>query len=254
MLSSFSIFLVINKIVDNYKTNITNDYSIIISSSKQIDKINTVSGIAISAIKQIDRQKIIGDIKDNLSKDTTLELDQQLSYFANIYLEKLPTINELKTLQKELLKLDFIENVEIFEGNYIKSYSFLVLTKNIATTLFIVILMSSFLMLLQQIKLLFYEYNERIDTLQLFGASLVYSTKFIIRFLLISVAISIVSVFVFTAFIISSIPLIIPSDILMIIPTISDMGFEVVLIIFLAITIPSIAYGALILKHRNNNV
>jgi len=253
MLSSFSIFLIINKVVNNYKLNLINDYSIIISSSKEIDKIDTISGIKISHIDQINRDKIIGDVKDSLSKETISALKEQLPYFSKVYLKSFPTKSELAYLNKELLKLDFVNKVEIFEGEHIKSYSSLILTRDIVVVLFIVILVSSFLMLLQQIKLLFYEYNERIDTLQLLGASLFYTTKFILRFLIISVVISIIVVFILMSIIILNLPLVIQSHTLATIPTLGEMGFESFLIIILAMIIPSIAYFALILKYRNND-
>jgi ABC-type lipoprotein release transport system permease subunit len=157
-------------------------------------------------------------------------------------------------LNQEILKLDFIDNVEVFKGEYAKNYSFMVLTRNILSILFIVILISSFFMLLQQLKLLFFEYNERITILQLLGASITHSTRIIIKFIVESVVISIITISIFISIIVLNLPLVIESDILLtLLPTLGDMTLDIVMIVSLAIIIPAIAYGALILKYRNSD-
>jgi cell division transport system permease protein len=252
MLSSFSIYLLVNKMVNNYKQNITSDYSIIVVSSKQINKVKDLPGIKIANIEQIDRNKIIGDIKNSLSKSSLSSLNKKLPYFIKLYLEEFPTTNELESLNNKLMKLDYVNNVEIFESEHTKVYSLLVLTKNIVTVLFIIVLVSSFLMLLQQIRIWFFEYSEEISILQLLGASLLYSTKFILKIIVTSIIISIIIVFGLMFLLIVNNSSIAQQEILSIMPTIYDMGFESVMIIVLALIIPIIAYGALIIKHRNS--
>jgi cell division transport system permease protein len=132
-------------------------------------------------------------------------------------------------------------------------YSLLVLTKDIATVLFIIVLISSFLMLLQQIRIWFFEHSERISILQLLGASLLYSTKFILKIILISIIVSLVLVFSLMSFLLSSISLFVQPELLSIIPSFSQMGIELIKISILAIALPIIAYTVLLIKHRNNN-
>ena len=114
-------------------------------------------------------------------------LNEQLPYFYQLYLTEFPTNDELQNIKNELKNSDSISGVEIFESEHTKLYSLLVLTKDIVTFLFIIVLASSFLMLLQQIRIWFFEYSEKISILQLLGASLVYSTKSIVSIILVSI-------------------------------------------------------------------
>ena len=110
-------------------------------------------------------------------------------------------------------------------------------------------------MLLQQIRIWFFEYSEKISILQLLGASLVYSTKAIVSIILISILVALVTVFGLMFLIIANFSLISQPELLSIMPNVQDMYFESIQIIVLAIVIPTIAFTALITKHRiNNNV
>ena len=253
MLSSFFVYLLVYKVVDNYKSSVTSEYSIIVVSTKPILNGDKLSGINIAKIEHIDRNKIIGDVKDTLSETSLVTLQQKLPYFSKLYLESFPTITELQDLTSDLQKVPYIKNVEIFESEHTKVYSLLVLTKDIATVLFIIVLVSSFLMLLQQIRIWFFEHSERISILQLLGASLLYSTKFILKIIVISILLSIVLVFALTSFLLSSISLFVQPEILSIIPTFGEMGVELIKISILAIVLPVIAYTILLIKHRNSD-
>ena len=253
MLGSFFVFLLVNKAVNNYKQNIASDYSIIVVSSKPILSNDKLLDIKISKIEHINRKQIIGDIQDTLSKASLTALNEKLPYFCKLYLESFPTNSELKDLKKDLMGVEYISNVEIFENEHTKVYSLLVLIKDIVTILFVIVLVSSFLMLLQQIRIWFFEHSERIGILQLLGASLLYSTKFILKLISISIVISIIIVFSLIYIILSNISLLVQQEIVSIMPKISDMGPESLAIVMLAIILPLASYTILLIKHRNNN-
>jgi len=107
-------------------------------------------------------------------------------------------------------------------------------------------------MLLQQIRLWLFEYSEKITILQLLGASLSYSTKSLVKIILVSILISLFTIFSLMYLIIVNFSLFQP-ELLTIMPTVQDMYFESILIVILSIAIPSIAFTALIIKHRLNN-
>jgi len=255
MLSSFSIYLLVNKLVDNYKDGVASDYSIIVIAKEPIVDINKLSSISFQKIDKINRDDIIDEVKDALSESSLDMLNEQLPYFYQLYLTEFPTNSELQDIKNELKSNDTVSGVEIFESEHTKLYSLLVLTKDIVTVLFIIVLASSFLMLLQQIRIWFFEYSEKISILQLLGASLVYSTKSIVSIILVSILISLVTVFTLMFVIIANFSLVSQPELLSIMPNVQDMSFESIQIIILAIIIPAIAFTALIIKHRiNNNV
>lgn len=252
VLSSFSIYLLVNKLVNNYKNGVAKDYSIIVIANEPIFDINKLSSISFQKIEKIDRETIIDDVKEGLSELSYKMLNENLPYFYQVHLTDFPTNDELKDIKSTLTNLEEIREIEVFESEHTNLYSLLVLTKEIAIVLFIIVLASSFLMLLQQIRIWFFEYSEKISTLQLLGASLYYSTKSLVKIILISILISLIAVFSLMFLIIVNFSVSQP-ELLTIMPTVSDMYFESTLILILAVLIPTIAFSALILKHRINN-
>jgi len=252
VLSSFSIYLLVDKIVDNYKDDISKNYSIIVIANESIMDINKLSSISFQKIEKIDRENIIDDVKEGLSDVSLQMLTNHLPYFYQVYLEEFPTNNELEDIKKTLTKLEMIRDVEVFESEHTNLYSLFILTKQITMVLFIIVLASSFVMLLQQIRLWLFEYSEKITILQLLGASLSYSTKSLVKIILVSILISLFTIFSLMYLIIVNFSLFQP-ELLTIMPTVQDMYFESILIVILSIAIPSIAFTALIIKHRLNN-
>jgi len=253
MLGSFSIYLLVNKIVENYKQKVSKDYSIIIITNEPVLDFNKLSPIQFQKVDKINRKNIINDLKNSASQLSLDILSKQLPYFYEAYLEDFSTNEELKEIKRILTKLDSVREVEIFETDHTNLYSLLILTKKIVTILSIIVLTSSFLMLLQQIKIVVYEYSEKISILQLLGASFTYSTKDIVRTVLISILISLLSVFTLMYLIIINFSSVLQIEFLQIIPTFQDMYSEFFLIIISAFIAPFIAFGTLIVKHRINN-
>lgn len=253
MLSSFSIYLLVNKLVNNYKDGIANEYSMVVVASEEIVDMYKLTSVDFQRVDKIDRTDIIDDVKDDLSNSSLSMLGVELPYFYQVYFKEFPTNTEVQDIKKQLLAVSSINEVEIFESEHIKLYSLLVLTKDIVTTLFIIVLVSSFLMLLQQIRILFFEYSEKISILQLLGASLFYSTKSILGSIIVSIFLSLFVVLGLMFFLITEVSFISQPELLYIVPKVEEMSFELIQIVSLAVIIPIIAFIALIIKHRLNN-
>ena len=71
-------FLLIDNIVDNYKNKISRDYSIVLVATNPIKKesLNELAGIKVENIQLLPNEKIIENIKSNLS-DNSIELLRQ---------------------------------------------------------------------------------------------------------------------------------------------------------------------------------
>ena len=102
MLITFSIYLLVNKVVDNYKQKITNDYSIIVIANTPITTLDYISGIRVRDMVIIKKDKIIEDVKDNLSDSSLKLLQNKLPYFYQVYLSEFPTTSKLEQIRKEL--------------------------------------------------------------------------------------------------------------------------------------------------------
>jgi len=53
MLSSFSVYLLVNKLVDNYKDGVASDYSIIVVANKPIKSVHEIDSIRFKIWKQL---------------------------------------------------------------------------------------------------------------------------------------------------------------------------------------------------------
>jgi len=250
MLVTFSVYLLVTKIVTNYKQSIVNDYSIIVISKTPLKPIKKIASIKVKKIKAISRDKIIGEVKDKLSQSAIDLLNNSLPFFYEVYLDDFPTKIKLDEINKELLSIKNVKKVETFSTDHNKVYSLLMLTKNIVMTLFIVVLISSFFLLMQQIKIWFFEHSERISILQLHGASMFYSTKPILTVMISSTIIALMLVSGLMFIIINNISLVIQPEIISLIPSFGDLTFEFTLVSILAFIIPLLAFSGLLLKHR----
>jgi cell division transport system permease protein len=252
MLITFSIYLIVNKVVDNYQKNIVNDFSIVVISIKPLQPIRSVAGIGIKNIDQLNRNAIIGGIKDNLS-DSALELlDRKLPYFYKVHLATFPNNRDLMSIKRTLLANKNIQKVETFTVDHNQIYSLLALTQSIVIALFVVVLISSFLLLLKQIQIWFFEHNERITILQLHGASLIYSSKAILSIMIISIVISILLVVSLLFLALANVSMVVSLDTLQLIPDFFDLQFELLQIVVLAIITPLIAFFGLLIKYKTN--
>ena len=105
MLGVFSIYLIVNKVVDNYKQNITDDYAIVVITNTPLSQIDEIAGIKVRDIEPINRDKIIKSVQDNLSDTSVDLLKRKLPYFYEIHLEQFPTTRKLEMISIHSLKV-----------------------------------------------------------------------------------------------------------------------------------------------------
>lgn len=250
MLVTFTLFLIVNKTVNNYKNNITNDYSIVVISSTPLITIDNLAGIKVKEVKILSREKIIKGLEKNLS-DSSLELlNNKLPYFYNIFLEEFPTTLKLEQIRKELTTITNVKRVETFSKNHNELYSVLVLIQNIIKIVFSVVLILSFLLIAKQIKIWFFEHSERIKIIQLHGGSIYYASKPILKLMFATTFFSTLLICLSFYFLVLNINLIVPPEIIDLIPTDFAIEIELAKIALLAFIVPVITYLGLILKYK----
>ena len=188
MLITFSIFLLIDNVVDNYKSKISRDYSIIIVTNTPLEKdaIKELGGIKVERIQNLPNDKIITTIQSNLSESSIELLKQKLPNFYQIYLEIFPTTSELDSIKKTLLQNKNVKKVEVFYKNHNQIYLLLLLLNSVSFILFFIITIFAIIIIAKQIKLWFHEHNVKIAILRLHGASILYSASSILNYALLS--------------------------------------------------------------------
>ena len=183
MLFTFAIYISISKIVLNYEKSINNDYSIIVVSKTPLleSKVKELSSINLKEIVHLKREEILKDLESDLSKGSFKLLEKRLPYFYEIHLKQFPTSSKLKQIKVDLKTISGIKNVETFSKDHDNVYSLLLLIKSITSALFISIIIFTFLIMINQVKIWFYEHKERLDIIKLHGGSIYYGAKPIIN-------------------------------------------------------------------------
>ena len=199
MLFTFSIYITISKIVYNYEQSINSDYSIVVVSTTPLlkSKVKELSSINLKEIVHLKREKILKDLQSDLSKGSYELLKKRLPYFYKIYLEQFPTSSLLKQIKVDLKTISGIKSVETFSKDHDNVYSLLLLIKSITSALFLSIIIFTFFLMENQVKIWFYQHKERLDIIKLHGGSIYYGAKPIINIAFISSILS--SLFIITA-------------------------------------------------------
>lgn len=255
MLIAFCIFLLITNIVDNYESKISKDYSIVVVSkiSLQKEDFGKLAGINVSELKLLSSEKIIENIKSNLSSSSITLLRTKLPYFYQLYLENFPTSSELEKIKKTLLNKDGVKTVEVFYKNHSQVYILLLILSNISLVLFIIITIFAVIILAKQIKLWFHEHRVKISILRLHGASIIYSAASIIKQAFFSSFLAFISASLFLFYISANIESIFPFELQDIVNIHINFEKEVLKIFALAFTISLFTVFGTLFKYKIDN-
>ncbi|MCJ8326419.1 MAG: cell division protein FtsX [Campylobacterales bacterium] len=255
MLLTFVIYLFTNNVINDYKTSISKDYSIVIVTHTPLfkEKLATISGISVKRIISLKKDKILKKLKKDLSKTSISLLKSKLPFFYKIQLSDFPTSSQLKSIEKELKRNKNIKNIEIFSKNHNHIYLLLVILNKIVVILFIIILLFTVIIISKQVKIWFYENSSQITILKLHGASVLYSGSKIIRQALFSSTISFILVSAIVFFISMNMNLFIPLELQGIINTKINLSSQIINIFFLSYGISFITVMSVLITYKIEN-
>lgn len=254
MLFTFAIFISISKIVSNYEQSINNDYSIVVVSTSPLieSKIKELSSINLKEIVYLKREKILNDLQSNLSKGSFELLQKKLPYFYTIHLEQFPTSSLLKQIKIDLKTLSGIKSVETFSKDHDNVYSLLLLIKSITSSLFISIIIFTFLIMSNQVKIWYFEHKERLDIIKLHGGSIYYGAKPIIKTAFISSILSSLFIILIIFLIKGNLHIFFTYEMIQIINTNLNQftPFEISLVFLISSFLSLVTVFGILLKHR----
>lgn len=255
MLITFVIYLFTHSVIDDYKDNISNDYSIVIVANTPIIKedFDKLAGIEVSRINTLQKERIIKNIKNDLSKDSLMLLRSKLPFFYKIHLERFPTALELLKIQKQLKEDKNIKSVEIFSKNHNNIYLLLIIINQITFVLFTVILIFTIIILAKQVKIWFYENANQITILQLHGASILYSASKIIKHALLSAFIAFILASTLVLMMSINISLFIPSELQAILNTQINVKDQIINLFSLSFGISIITIFGVLITYKIQN-
>jgi len=252
VLTTFSLYSAISIVVNDYKKIIISDYAIMVVSNTPLIKTNItkLANIKVQNIQTLKRDQIIENLKNNLSSTSIKLVKQKLPFFYKIYLNDYPTTSQLKIIKNQLKKISNIKRVETFSSDHTKIYSLLILIERIIIVVLFFIIIFALLIFSKQIKIWFFEHNNRISIIEYHGGSIIYSALPIIKISIYSSIISSVLTLSLTYILLKNISNIIPVDILSVIPSITNISVNYLEVIFISFSISILSIICVLIKHK----
>jgi cell division transport system permease protein len=252
VLTTFSLYSAISSVMNDYKKIIINDYAIMVVSNTPLIKTNIIklANIKVKNIQTLQRDQIVENLKNDLSNTSIKLLKQKLPFFYKIYLDDYPTTSQLKLIKNQLKKISNIKRVETFSSDHTKIYSLLILIEKIIIIMLFFITVFAFLIFSKQIKIWFFEHNNRISIIEYHGGSIIYSALPIIKISIYSSIISSILTLSLIYFLLKNISNIIPIDILSVIPNITNISVNYLEIIIISFSISILSIIGVLIKYK----
>ncbi|MRJ02997.1 MAG: cell division protein FtsX [Epsilonproteobacteria bacterium] len=205
ILFAVEFYLIIDRLIADYEVRLSSDYSIVVVSKKPLtlEELKVVDP-GIQSMKEIDSTLIINRLKENSISVNYEELKEYLPHFYRVYLETLPSSQQLEELREKLSKVDGIERVETFRKTHRKIYHFLLFVKNISKLFLFIIFVTSVMLVFKQIEVWNLEHQERMYIMALFGAPLWMRNAILVKLSIIDTTVSTILVYITYSYLISS--------------------------------------------------
>ncbi len=255
MLITYSIFTLVDNVVDSYKSKISRDYSIVIVTNTPLIKesINELAGIKVEKIQTLKKDRIIDNMKSSLSKNSIELLKQKLPHFYQIYLEVFPTSSELEDIKEMLLQNKNIRKVEVFYKNHNQIYLLLLLINTITFMLFFIVTIFAIIVIAKQIKLWFHEHSVEISILRLHGASILYSASSVLKYAVLSSFLAFITAGTILYYVYNNMSILFPIELHDIIDIEMSLYSEFVKLFLLSFFISIFTILGVLLKYKINN-
>jgi cell division transport system permease protein len=201
ILFSMQVFFIVDRSIDAYKHNLSNNYSVIAVSQKQLSNEKFLSiNKMIANSQELSPDNVIKRFNKNMQSKNIELLKLTLPKFYKISLTSYPTPSEVKKLTSDLLKDSSITKVENFSNSHNNIYKFLLLFKNVVALFALVVIVVTLLLIFKELKIWQYKHNERMNIMGLFGAAIWLRSAVLFRLAIVDALISsvlILSIFVY---------------------------------------------------------
>jgi cell division transport system permease protein len=254
MVITFVIFVMLNRVVDNYQTQINKDYMIMVVSDKKLEGkfFKEFKTAKIIKVEVINKNKILKKVRNTLSNDSLKELKQKLPNFYKLYLDKYPDTFVLKNIKKELLRNQNILKVETFAKNHKQVYSMLLLLQKVLGIFTIIVIVISVLVIMKQITLWLLRHQETMKIMELFGSSLLFRTGGLFKVTTISMVLTYIITVSLLYYFKSNIGLYFDIEVFAFLDFKVDFLFDSIKIFGVTFLLAFIPVGSVIFTHKNN--
>ncbi|BDY13894.1 cell division protein FtsX [Hydrogenimonas cancrithermarum] len=163
--------LVLERVVQAYENRLKEQYSVIVVADRSVksDTIGRVNGL-IENVEPVDAEKVLMRIRKQVSKESLEKLQAVMPAFYTVKLRRYPDKKSLERLKNDLLSLEGVKRVKVFEKVHDPLYAMLAFMKSNVLVFAILLGITGFLLIIKQMYIWQLEHKERMQIMALFGA------------------------------------------------------------------------------------
>ncbi|MCB4766896.1 MAG: cell division protein FtsX [Sulfurovum sp.] len=164
-------YLVFDRTTDSYEKTLKEGYTMLVVTKKPVtlQKLKVLNK-HIANIKAIEREQIISEVIQGVSKENKKEILAALPYFYNVGLDSYLGTLQIKQIQYGLEKDPNIKRVETFGSSYSSAYRLFSFIKFLLKVFIGFMGMVSLFLIVKQIEVWKYTHRERMEIMEIFGA------------------------------------------------------------------------------------
>ncbi len=157
------------------------DYSVVLASTQKLSlELLRQNFSEIIALKEIDPNYSLEPLQKTLGLDGLKEL-KKFTLFYSLQLSNFPTQERLESIKEKLLKIPGVQKVEVFAKTYMQVYDLLSFIKVAVYIFALVVFVLSVLLMFKQVRIWIYQYHERLEIMDLLGASVSFKNGFLYK-------------------------------------------------------------------------
>ncbi len=183
--------LVFNRVTHDYEEKLKANYSILVVSKRAISNEEFFSiDPQIADPKPIKKGSIAKEIAKNIGSVSTKEVLKSLPYFYTIHLSNYLSSEEVEHIRKKLLAYSYIKKVETFGESHSSKYNLFIFLKVIFWVFVSLISLVSIFLIIKQMEVWQMAHKERMQIMEVFGASVMLRSGVLFRMGIIDAIIS----------------------------------------------------------------
>jgi cell division transport system permease protein len=165
-------FMVFGRVTDSYSENLKEDYTILIMTKQEM-KPEVIRAISprISRIVPVKKEAIVSQIAQGMSITSTQDIVNALPYFYTLNLDRYLGSTEIEKIKKSLMDHPEISRVETFGQAHNANYNLYTLIRAALWTFVGFMVFTSLFLVLKQMEIWQLEHRERMQVMEILGAS-----------------------------------------------------------------------------------
>lgn len=194
---SLQVFTIVDRSITAYKKNLTDSYSIVVVSQKNIDEKEMLSiNSLIYSSTELTPDNVIERLNTDMNKKNTELLKVTLPKFYKLKLIRYPSPSEVKKLTKDILDNPSVTKVEDFAHNHDRVYKLLLMFKDVIAIFAGSIFVITILLIAKELKIWQFKHSERMSIMGLFGAPIWLRSAVLFRLAIVDAVVSSVLAFI----------------------------------------------------------